>query len=47
MPLVFSDDVGNAREKENQNITEKKMSWSTAVKGMKLPMVEQSALEDQ
>lgn len=44
---MFSDDVGNAREKENQDTTQREMSWGTGVKGMKLPMVEQSAPEDQ
>lgn len=45
--MAFSDVVGSAREKEKQNIIQKEMSWRTGVKGMKLPMVEQSALEDQ
>lgn len=44
---MFSDDVGSAREKENQNIVQKEMNWRTGVKGMQLPMVEQSALVDQ
>lgn len=46
-PLVFSDDVGSAREKGNQGIIQQELSWGIAVKGMKLLMVGQSSLEDQ
>lgn len=27
MSLMFSDDMGTAREKENQNTIQKEMSW--------------------
>lgn len=43
---MFSDYVGSVREKENQDIIQKEMSWGSGVKGMKLPVAEQSALEE-
>lgn len=40
---MFSEGVGIAREKENQNIAQE-MSWRTRVTGLNVPVVEQSAL---
>lgn len=44
---MYSDDMSPAREKENQNIIQKEISWRFGIKGIKLPMVEKNVFENQ